>query len=82
MSPRPRAYGQGIVTRPKKPSIDMRARRIAERVAEAVITPCMVCGGIVAFLISIAAYIVMLIIILAPYILCLAAAAWLITQLL
>lgn len=82
MNRRPLAHGNGIVTRPKKPSIDMRARRIAERVAEAVITPCMVCGGIVAFMISMAAYLVMLLLFLSPFILCLAAAAWIIYQVL
>lgn len=58
----------------------MRARRIADRVADIIIAPCMICGGVVAFVISMAAYLVMLLLYLSPFILCLAAAAWLIYQ--
>ena len=70
------------MTRPQKPSIDKRARSIAERVAELLIVPCMVGGGIVAFVVSIAAYLVMFLLVLSPYILALAAAAWIIYQIL
>lgn len=77
MSPRPRAYGQGIITRPQKPKQSLTKRIAAPLAAAGIIG-----GGIIAGIAYIAATLVMLLLALAPYILCLAAAAWLITQLL
>ena len=76
MNQRPRAYGQGIVTAPKNPNQQSLAKRTAEALAVAGI----VGGGIVAGAAYIAVYLVLLLLALSPFILCLAAAAWLIYQ--
>lgn len=75
MNKRPLAHGNGIVTRPKKPK-----QSIAKLAAKYTAVAGIVGGGIVGGAAYIALGLILFLLALSPYILCLAAAAWLIYQ--